>query len=241
MSVDMTIRPMTKTEQMYTYTQSTQIQGQTGCIGHLRADMDTDGNGFFSSWDDHRGYLKTDEFKAEFDEVINALRFNEEYGGVLKNRNSLAKYCYSQPESAFGNDREFGFRADTEKHSYMMRLNPNKGEYQLYCYCYRRDWLDQHMKNAERGIRFIDSNYNNLFKVPDGGRIKITYQDGEVAEKTARYIDEYHAEIGGGSCNLFHICEWAERMENINAKVEPIDQMPEVNKVKDHKMKGEAR
>ena len=31
--------------------------------------MDTDGNGFFSSWFDFREELKTDEFKAEFEEV----------------------------------------------------------------------------------------------------------------------------------------------------------------------------
>ena len=37
------IRPMTREEQKYSYTQSHQIAGQTGCIGHLRADMDTDG------------------------------------------------------------------------------------------------------------------------------------------------------------------------------------------------------
>ena len=75
MSIEMTIRPTTRTEDMYTYTQSSQIQGQTGCIGHLRADMDSTGEGFFSSWDDHRGYLKSDQFKEEFDQVINRLRF----------------------------------------------------------------------------------------------------------------------------------------------------------------------
>lgn len=73
------IRPMTRAEQKYSYTQSQQIAGQTGCIGHLRADMDTGGNGFFSSWDNHRGDLKTQEFKDEFDAVINALRFDEQY------------------------------------------------------------------------------------------------------------------------------------------------------------------
>ena len=61
--MDMTIRAMKPMERMYSYTQSTQIMAQTGCIGHLRADMDTDGNGFFSSWNDHRGDLKTQEFK----------------------------------------------------------------------------------------------------------------------------------------------------------------------------------
>ena len=62
-------RAMIETEDKYTFRQSTQISMQAGLIGHLRADMDTDGNGFFSSWFDFREDLKTDEFKAEFDEV----------------------------------------------------------------------------------------------------------------------------------------------------------------------------
>lgn len=35
-----------------------------------------------------------------------------------------------------------------------MRLNPNRGEYNLYCYCYQREWLDNHLQKAEKGIRF---------------------------------------------------------------------------------------
>ena len=62
-------RAMIEAEDKYTFRQSTQISMQTGLIGHLRADMDTDGNGFFSSWFDFREELKTDEFKAELDEV----------------------------------------------------------------------------------------------------------------------------------------------------------------------------
>ncbi len=37
--MDIEVRPATKTEQMYCYTQSDQIMGQTGCIGHLRAEI----------------------------------------------------------------------------------------------------------------------------------------------------------------------------------------------------------
>ena len=43
-------RAMIEAEDKYTFRQSTQISMQTGLIGHLRADMDTDGNGFFSSF-----------------------------------------------------------------------------------------------------------------------------------------------------------------------------------------------
>lgn len=39
----MEIRPLTPTEQKYTYAQSMQIEGQTGTIGHLRGDFATTG------------------------------------------------------------------------------------------------------------------------------------------------------------------------------------------------------
>ena len=57
-------RAMTEPEDKYSFSQSSQISSQTGLIGYLRADMDTDGNGFFSSWNDFRSDLKTDEFKS---------------------------------------------------------------------------------------------------------------------------------------------------------------------------------
>lgn len=41
------IRPVTLPEQNYTYSQSQQISMQTGFIGYLRADMDSNGEGFF--------------------------------------------------------------------------------------------------------------------------------------------------------------------------------------------------
>ena len=120
--MELTIRPMTPQERMYSYSQSTQIEGQAGCIGHLRGDLDGDGEAFLSSWTGHRDDLKTQDFKDEFDEVINALRFDDQYGGILKNRRSLAKFCFSHPESNYGNDREFGFRADTPSYTFMLRL-----------------------------------------------------------------------------------------------------------------------
>lgn len=117
--MELEIRPTTRTEDMYTYTQSQQIRSQTGCIGHLRADMDSNGTGFFSSWEDHRGDLKTDIFKAEFDDVINALRFDSRYGDVLKDRSSLARYCWSQPSARMESDEEnYGFRVDTDNYTY---------------------------------------------------------------------------------------------------------------------------
>ena len=196
-------RAMIEAEDKYTFRQSSQISGQTGLIGYLRADMDTDGNGFFSSWNDWRKDLKTDEFKAEFDEVINSLR---EEGDILHNRKSLASYCYSTPQSKMQTEQDYyGVRVDTEKYAYLLRLNPNKGEYNLYCYCYVKDWLDGHMREAQRGIRFIDSHYKELFRIPDGGKIKIHYSWNEDQVRTCRYIDDYHVEVGDNVNNAYKI------------------------------------
>lgn len=216
-------RAMIEAEDKYTFRQSTQISMQTGLIGHLRADMDTDGNGFFSSWFDFREELKTDKFKAEFDDVINSLR---EEGDILHNRRALAKYCYCTPQSRMREEPGYyGVRVDTEKYAYLLRLNPDRGEYNLYCYCYRRDWLDQHLKDAEKGIRFIDSHYKELFRIPDGGKIKIRYSWNEERVRTCRYIDNYHVEIGN---NLYHICEFAELVECGGHTCEPFrDSLPE--------------
>ena len=70
----MEIRALTQPEHKYTYAQSMQLEGQTGCIGHLRGDFAPSGYGFYTTWFDTREQWKTDEFKSELDDVINALR-----------------------------------------------------------------------------------------------------------------------------------------------------------------------
>lgn len=221
--IDYEKRAMIEAEDKYTFRQSSQISSQTGLIGYLRADMDTDGNGFFSSWNDYRKDLKTDEFKQEFDEVINSLR---EEGDILHNRKDLAYYCYTNPQSKMPTEQDYyGVRVDTDKYTYLLRLNPNKGEYNLYCYCYVKDWLNGHMKDAAKGIRFINSHYKELFRIPDGGKIKIHLAWNEDQVRTCRYIDDYHVEIGD---NLYHICEFAERMEQNGHTYEPVrTELPE--------------
>lgn len=222
--MDLDMRALTEKEDKYTFSNSMQISMQCGLIGHLRADMDSDGNGFFSSWEDFRKELKTDEFKDEFDKVINSLR---EEGDILYNRKSLAKYCYSSPQAKMNNEQDYyGVRVDTEKYAYLCRLNPNKGEYNLYCYCYIKDWLDKHIRSAEKGIRFITPEYKEKFRISDGEKIRITFSDGEVKDRVCRYIDDSHVEVGD---DLYHICEFAERMGQCGATFIPLrSDLPEV-------------
>ncbi|MDD4474933.1 MAG: hypothetical protein PHV95_03950 [Eubacteriales bacterium] len=208
----MNIRPTKPVERLYFYAQSQQLKMQCGSIGYLRGDFDSSGNMFHTTWFDHRESHKTEEFKAELDKIINTLRYDEQYGGLLSNRSTMSEFCQEQKESVFEGNycTEYGFRVDTENHAYLIRCNPSQGDYNFYVFCYISKWLDNHMKNAEKGIRFIDPNYNEQFRINDGEKIIITRSDGENLSKTCRYIDETHLEVGK---ELYHICQFAELME----------------------------
>lgn len=206
------LRPLKTQEEKYTYRQSMQISMQTGLIGYLRADMDTNGKCFFSSWYDFRKELKTEDFKKEFDEMVNTYRKDGEF---LSDRETLTEFCRSL--NCFKNDdRSFGVRVDSENYAYLCRLNPHKGEYNLYCYPYIRERLDRQLIAAETGIRFVTSDGRELFKIKDGESICITYPNGGTENKICRYIDESHFEIGN---TIYHRFEFAERTELENIKI----------------------
>lgn len=227
----MKIRVLTREEWKYVYTGSQQIAGQTGSIGHLRGDFASEGYSFYSRWFGQREDLKTEEFKQEIDKVINALR-SDEYG-LLKNRLSMKEYISRYPDSAHEGNycTEYGFRVSTDKYAYLLRCNTNKEDYNFYCYCYIAEWLDQHIKNAAKGIRFITPHYEELFCIPDGEKIVIEDANGKKEEARCRYIDEYHVEINERS---FHICQFAELMQQIGSTCTPLEQNEKETKKNRH-------
>lgn len=191
MSNEIRTRPLTPTEQKYTYAQSMQLEGQTGTIGHLRGDFATTGYGFYTTWFDTRPQWKSDEFKADLDTVINALREDKE---LLHNRYDMSAFARHFPESAIKGNycTEYGFRVDTEKHAFLLRCNPTKGDYNFYCYCYVKEWLDKHIQKAKQGIRFIDPQYKELFRIPEtkGFKLikKIPRQNGKLETWSSHFI-----------------------------------------------------
>ena len=214
---DFTLNEIKPDERKYTYSQSSQLAGQTGFIGYLRGDFGKDGDEFFTTWNDWDKSRKSQEFKNEFDKVINELRKD---GGVLNGITALSKYCYSHPDASFRTDRnEFGIRVDTAKHSCLFRLMPNKGDYNFYIHCFDRSLLDRHMKAAEKGIRFIDPHYKEKFRLTDGDSVRIVFPDGTSRDRVCRYIDEYHLEVGN---SVYHICELAELMEDSGKRIIPL-------------------
>ncbi len=218
-------RPATEQERMYTYAQSQEVQMKTGMIGYLRGDFGSSGGMFYSTWFDTVKSRKTPDFKEEFDQVINAMRDDPEYHGILGGRSKMEAYCRTQPESAMkGNyTTEYAFRISTARYAYIMRLNPTRGDYNFYVTCYQRQWLDKHLEASAKGIRFITSRYKDKFRLKDGDKIRMLQPNGEYVDRTVRFIDEYHIEVGDGPwANIYHICEFAERMEECGNKVIPL-------------------
>jgi len=73
-------------------------------------------------------------------------------------------------------------------------------------------------------IRFINSGYKELFTIPDGGYITVTLDNGEQLIRKCRYHGECHVDVG---TNVYHICEFAERMEQNGNTYEPCPE-PEI-------------
>ena len=217
--MELTFQAATPAERLYTASQSMQIEGQTGYIGCFQTGMNEDGKGAFPKWSSGREGLNTEEFQQELAGVMDALIHDEQYGGFLKDSDALRDFCQTHPESGFNNGFAFGFRADTAQYSYLIQLNPYKDEENLSLYCYRRDWLDSHMKQAEKGIRFITPHYEEKFRIADGDMVRIRCPDGRELDRVCRYIDDCHVEIGS---ELYHICQFAEIMERNGNSVIPL-------------------
>ncbi len=213
----MEIRPLAEEEWKYTYRQSMQLRGQTGCAGYLDGDFGS-AREYRAEWKDQNTFYLTEEFREDFTQTIAALRSGEY--GLLQNPDSMGDYTRQHPECVFPNGKEYGLRVDTENYAYLIRCSPEQGDF--HCFCYVSKWLDRHMENARGGIRFIDSHYKELFRIADGERIVVTAGWGEKFEYACRFIDDYHFETSSAeSSSLFHICEFAERMEKNGARYAP--------------------
>ena len=69
-------------------------------------------------------------------------------------------------------------------------------------------------------IRLINSYYDDLHRVPDGGVIQVDYPDGRSFTAQLEYLDDYHFDMGGLG-NVFNICQFAEVMERNGADYYP--------------------
>ena len=73
------------------------------------------------------------------------------------------------------------------------------------------------MDEKDHSIRFISSNYDTLFRIPDGGIVEVRFPDRAFSAK-CEYLDDYHTMVGD---TVFHICEFAEMVERQGGSVRP--------------------
>ena len=73
------------------------------------------------------------------------------------------------------------------------------------------------MDEKEHSIRFINSSYDTLFRIPDGGTVEVRFPDREFSAR-CEYLDDYHTMVGD---TVFHICEFAELLEHQGGTVRP--------------------
>lgn len=74
-----------------------------------------------------------------------------------------------------------------------------------------------------RLIRFIDSEYSDLFFLPDGANIRLIHAHGEVRILPCKYLDAYHLKVGN---EAFHICQFTELMERNGTQYQPDMPLP---------------
>ena len=82
----------------------------------------------------------------------------------------------------------------------------------------RRIWEPE---TLPKDIRLINSHYDDLYRIPDGGVIQVDYPDGRSFTARVEHLDDYHFDMGGLG-NVFHICQFAEQMERCHNEVIPL-------------------
>lgn len=210
----------TKAERLFLYRNSTQIWSQTGFQGHLRGDFDNGGERFYTSFDPFKDPYD-DGFKGALQTVIESLRSNS----FLRSFKTLRRACFddfydSRIATPWGRD-QFAVRVDYAGFTFLFRLLPDRGDDNVYVWCFRTDWLSQHLEKARNGIRFVDTCGSELFRLEDGGTFRtassIPDKNGnrQVSEEiTARYVDDYHFELSSyPTPSLYHISQYAEMLE----------------------------
>ncbi len=216
----LTIRAATHVEKVYAYDQSTQIAEQCGNPGCLFIELDNILSVMFGNWEQNAPSENTPEFKTEFSTVLDMLRFDKRFGYIMKNLSTMRICCLNHPEGQIANRREYVFRADTWNYSYLIRCVPAGEANHIYVYPYRRNMLNLHMKQAEKGIWFVTPDNKEKFRLSDGDMVRIIAKGDARLDRMVRYVSDDHAEIGFN--NLWDIREYAEWLESIGSKIIPM-------------------
>lgn len=206
---------------LYMYNNCNDICGRAGYAGLTRVNFDEEQIVIrdFPSYFVKRDDIELNQYMKW---LIKALSSDEDCGKMLSSPKAMKAYCEKHPEAEIDeHGNEYGFMTENEKYTFLIRAVCTE-RCELFIYIYDKALFAAHIKNASKGIRFIDSGYKDLFVIPDGG--KIVVKGALNYEKTfvCRFIDPYHTEIGSG---IYHICQFAEIMERNGATYCPFTEV----------------
>lgn len=187
-------------EQIYCYSTSDEAQ-ENACIGHLRGDFGTDGEGFFTSWTPHTGKIMAEEahkvFCTELDHVVSALREN----GLLKDRATMAKHIarWQEARIPLSDCVQLALCIETQRRLFYLRCNPMRGEYNFYLYAYRKAALMEVQRKAKNMPEFCNTRLRSTgepiaikYGVPGYIPLKSLTGSKEEIDKRIAELNQYH-------------------------------------------------
>ncbi len=132
-----------------------------GLIGYIRGDFGKNGDEFYHTWFDNNEKLKTDEFKEDFDKVMNTLRER-----LFTERSWMRSVAHNHPETKINSEitDSYGMFAETNRYEYDIRLITENENYDFYIYCYDKRFQEPQYLNSRR---FRDENGKLTEKVED--------------------------------------------------------------------------
>lgn len=181
-------RPLMVQERKYTFRSCTDIEVRSGLIGYETVNMSDSFTEVNKQWTVVSSSTFS-EFEHDFSEIKAVI------GLLFPNKESLRVYYNSNNSLAFSfaGVNYVGSIFMTDKFSYLVRIAPSKNELTIWCYI--SDRLKHHIKNALRGICFVNEKNEELATIPDGGAI-VLHPSKINSPITCRYIDPFTALIG---------------------------------------------
>ena len=207
-----TLRGLKPEEYKYLFEQSYALKRTCGYIGYTLESVENLNNTNGINWLNVFENEINEDISNDIEEMLNIAETYSTISALLdKDDKGIFEY---------ENGVYFGVRVDINNTAFLLKISNIPESSDIAMYVYNATELDRHINEAKaKGIRIIDSHYKTLFCLTDGDKIKISNPRALSYTPTCRYIDEYHTDVGG---NLYHICQFAELMEERNNDVIPL-------------------
>ena len=198
-------RPLMAEERKYTFRSCTDIEVRSGLIGCTRINMTSSYEDAVKTWCTFNERLNTADFQREYQEILSVISL------LLPSKDSLRVYYNTHLSLSFsdGKSKYAGMSISTDRYCYLLRINPSVDVDNVLVFCYLQERLKRHIRNAAKGIRFVDKRNRELFTIRDGERITL-YPSSE-SSVSCRYIDPFTCKTGSKKWNIRELADYMEK------------------------------